>query len=90
MISRFITEVRTKFNPFSPKTRSVRLFLSNLPPTARASGMTIQTQLLPKTSTETSSLYIKFSMSPAPLSHQNLPWMNNHLLTCNQQRTEKK
>ncbi|KAM7209076.1 39S ribosomal protein L53/MRP-L53 domain containing protein [Naviculisporaceae sp. PSN 640] len=60
MISRFITEVRTTFNPFSPKTRSIRLFLSNLPPTARAEGMSIQTQLLPKTSKEASSLYIKF------------------------------
>ena len=66
MISRFITEVRTKFNPFSPNTRSVRLFLSNLPPTARKNGMMIQTQLLPKASTETSSLYIKFSTSPGP------------------------
>ncbi|KAK4220138.1 39S ribosomal protein L53/MRP-L53-domain-containing protein [Rhypophila decipiens] len=60
MISRFITEVRMKFNPFNARTRSARLFLSNLPPTARADGMMIQTQLLPKASTEASSLYIKF------------------------------
>ncbi|KAK3329009.1 39S ribosomal protein L53/MRP-L53-domain-containing protein [Apodospora peruviana] len=60
MITRFITEVNTKFNPFSAKSRSARLFLAFLPPTARSSGMVINTQLLPKTSTDPSSLYIKF------------------------------
>ena len=61
MITRFITEVNTRFNPFSARARSARLFLSFLPPTARSSGMTITTQLLPRTSADPSTLHIKFS-----------------------------
>ncbi|KAH6853816.1 39S ribosomal protein L53/MRP-L53-domain-containing protein [Chaetomium sp. MPI-CAGE-AT-0009] len=60
MITRFITEVNTRFNPFSARARSARLFLSFLPPTARSSGMSITTQLLPRTSTAPSTLHIKF------------------------------
>ncbi len=61
MITRFITEVKTRFNPFSAQAKSARLFLSFLPPTARAQGMAITTQLLPRASAEPSSLHIKFS-----------------------------
>ncbi len=61
MITRFITEVKTSFNPFSARAKSARLFLSFLPPTARSSGMAITTQLLPRTSTAPSTLQIKFS-----------------------------
>ncbi len=61
MITRFITEVKTRFNPFSAQAKSARLFLSFLPPTARSQGMAITTQLLPRASTEPSSLLIKFS-----------------------------
>ncbi|KAK4136352.1 hypothetical protein BT67DRAFT_447768 [Trichocladium antarcticum] len=60
MITRFITDVTTRFNPFSARARSARLFLSFLPPGARASGMNISAQLLPRASTEPSSLHIKF------------------------------
>ncbi|CAJ2513430.1 Uu.00g015490.m01.CDS01 [Anthostomella pinea] len=60
MITRFITEVNTKFNPFSMRSRATRLFLSSLPPKARQQGMAITTSLLPRTSTEASSLKIKF------------------------------
>ncbi|KAK3394293.1 39S ribosomal protein L53/MRP-L53-domain-containing protein [Podospora didyma] len=60
MITRFITDVTTKFNPFSANAKSARLFLSFLPPGARASGMNIKTQLLPRTSTEQSALHVKF------------------------------
>ncbi|GJC84149.1 mitochondrial ribosomal protein L44 [Colletotrichum tofieldiae] len=60
MITKFMTEVTTKFNPFSPKAKSARLFLSFIPPTARSSGMSIKTVLLPRTSTEPSSLFVKF------------------------------
>ncbi|KAK3337278.1 39S ribosomal protein L53/MRP-L53-domain-containing protein [Cercophora scortea] len=60
MITRFITEVSTRFNPFSARSKSARLFLSFLPPTARSSGMTITTKLLARTSTEPSSLTVKF------------------------------
>ncbi|TDZ12868.1 54S ribosomal protein L44 [Colletotrichum spinosum] len=60
MITKFMTEVKTKFNPFSPAARSARLFLSFIPPTARKTGMTISTTLLPRGSQEPSSLYVKF------------------------------
>lgn len=62
MITRFITEVKTAFNPFSPKAKTARLFLSFLPPDARANGMVINTQLLARSSTAPSSLSVKFSM----------------------------
>ncbi|ROT36814.1 mitochondrial ribosomal protein L44 [Sodiomyces alkalinus F11] len=60
MIIKFMTEIRTRFNPFSPSARSARLFLSFLPPNARANGLVINTDLLPRTSKETPSLYVKF------------------------------
>ncbi|KAI1817875.1 39S ribosomal protein L53/MRP-L53-domain-containing protein [Poronia punctata] len=60
MITRFITEVKTKFNPFSMRSRATRLFLSYLPPNARNQGMQITTKLLPRTSTEPNSLVVKF------------------------------
>lgn len=75
MITRFITEVNTRFNPFSARAKSARLFLSFLPPTARSSGMSISAQLLPRTSAEPSTLEIKFSMCrPLPPTH--------HLFCC--------
>ncbi|KAI0398454.1 putative ribosomal protein YmL44, mitochondrial [Xylariaceae sp. FL0594] len=60
MITRFITEVNTKFNPFSARSRATRLFLSSLPPRARSEGMQINTTLLPRASTEPNSLIVKF------------------------------
>ncbi|KAK4170244.1 39S ribosomal protein L53/MRP-L53-domain-containing protein [Cladorrhinum sp. PSN259] len=61
MITSFITQVSTKFNPFSAASKPARLFLAFLPPNARSSGgMTIQTQLLPRNSTEKPTLYVKF------------------------------
>lgn len=69
MITRFITEVNTKFNPFSTKSRSARLFLSFLPPTARSQGMAIQTKLLPRTSADKASLQVKFSTATPPPSN---------------------
>ncbi|KAI1843384.1 hypothetical protein JX265_006211 [Neoarthrinium moseri] len=61
MLTRFITEVNTKFNPFSAASRSTRLFLANLPANARANGaMKVTTSLLPRTSTEPPMLLIKF------------------------------
>jgi large subunit ribosomal protein L53 len=65
MITRFITEVNTKFNPFSMRSRATRLFLSYLPPHARSEGMQINTTLLPRTSTEANSLIVKFSAFPS-------------------------
>ncbi|KAJ9139106.1 hypothetical protein NKR23_g8023 [Pleurostoma richardsiae] len=60
MITRFITEVNTKFNPFSATAKPARLFLSFLPPNARATGMNISTTLLPRGSADPSSLSVKF------------------------------
>lgn len=61
MITKFMTEVTAKFNPFSACAKPARLFLTLLPPSARSTGMTIHTTLLPRTSKEPSSVYIKFS-----------------------------
>ncbi len=63
MMTRFITNVTTKFNPFSPKAKAPRLFLSLLPPNARSTGMSITTQLLPKASSDPGSLHVKFCTS---------------------------
>lgn len=63
MITRFMTEVTTVFNPFSPKAKAARLFLSLLPPNARATGMKISTRLLPRASKEPSFVELKFSES---------------------------
>ncbi|KAF7558321.1 hypothetical protein G7046_g5832 [Stylonectria norvegica] len=60
MITKFVTEVSAKFNPFSVHAKSARLFLTFLPPTARAQGMAIHTTLLPRASTEPSLLRVKF------------------------------
>ncbi|KAJ2988028.1 hypothetical protein NUW58_g4194 [Xylaria curta] len=72
MITRFITEVNTRFNPFSLRSRATRLFLSYLPPNARATGMQINTTLLPKTSTEPNTLSVKFSASYSSRRSQRL------------------
>lgn len=69
MITRFITDVTTKFNPFSPRAKPARLFLSFLPPNARASGMSITTQLLAKSSAEPASLTVKFSTFPQKIEY---------------------
>lgn len=65
MITKFMTEVTTRFNPFSPAARSARLFLSLLPPNARQT-MAVKTTLLPQKSKEPSSLRLKFSTWKAP------------------------
>ncbi|KAF7913842.1 uncharacterized protein EAF01_000248 [Botrytis porri] len=59
MITRFITEVSTVFNPFSPKAKTARLFLSVLPPNARQT-MKIDTKILPRASKERSLVRLKF------------------------------
>ncbi|KAI2609763.1 putative ribosomal protein YmL44, mitochondrial [Hypoxylon fragiforme] len=60
MITRFITEVNTKFNPFSIRSRATRLLLNNLPPYVRQNGMLVNTTLLPRNSTEPATLHVKF------------------------------
>ncbi|KAI9171399.1 54S ribosomal protein L44 [Paramyrothecium foliicola] len=60
MITKFMTEVSAKFNPFSPCAKPARLFLTFLPPTARANGTSISATLLPRDSPEASSVRVKF------------------------------
>lgn len=62
MITKFITDVSTKFNPFSPRAKTCRSFLSHLPPNARQT-MKINAKLLPRNSKEASFLNLKFSRS---------------------------
>ncbi|KAL5116918.1 39S ribosomal protein L44, mitochondrial [Pleosporales sp. CAS-2024a] len=60
MITRFLTDVRVTFNPFSLRSKPARLFLSLIPPNARADGMKIESKMLPRTSKEPASLAVKF------------------------------
>ncbi|KAF2634171.1 hypothetical protein P280DRAFT_318401 [Massarina eburnea CBS 473.64] len=60
MITRFLTDVRIKFNPFSIRSKPARIFLSLIPPNARASGLVVATQMLPRTSKEPATLGLKF------------------------------
>jgi large subunit ribosomal protein L53 len=62
MITRYLTEVSTVFNPFSPRAKTARLFLSFLPGNARAT-MKVDTKILPRTSRERSFVQVKFSTS---------------------------
>lgn len=74
MITKFMTEVTTRFNPFSPSARSARLFLAQLPPNARQT-MAVNTTLLPQKSTEPSSLMLKFStFENRGGRHSHGPW----------------
>lgn len=61
MITRFITEVATKVNPFSPKSKSVRLFLTSLPAQVRSQGTAVSTKMLPRSTVERNALLVKFS-----------------------------
>jgi hypothetical protein len=63
MITRFLTEVRLSFNPFSLRSKPARLFLSLIPPNARADGMKIDSKMLPRESKEPARLAVKFSTS---------------------------
>jgi large subunit ribosomal protein L53 len=56
-----MTEVVTKYNPFNPAAKSARLFLNQFPANARSSGLTIKATVLPRSTTDPNTLYIKFS-----------------------------
>jgi hypothetical protein len=62
MITRYLTEVTAKFNPFSKRAKAARLFISLLPAEAR-SNVNLKTTLLPRTSTAAPVLDVKFSSS---------------------------
>lgn len=61
MITRFLTDVRVQFNPFSVRAKPARLFLSLLPPNARADGMKVEARVLPRSSKQPATLDLKFS-----------------------------
>jgi hypothetical protein len=69
MITRFLTEVRVSFNPFALRSKPARLFLSLIPPSARADGMKIDSKMLPRESKEPASLAVKFSTFARVASH---------------------
>jgi len=60
MITRYLTEVVTRFNPFLPSARAARIFLTNIPAEARLQ-MRVSSTILPKSSPEKPLLEIKFS-----------------------------
>lgn len=61
MIVRYISNVTIAFNPFSPRARTARLFMSLLPPDARTM-MKVNTKVLPRTSELGGSIHVVFSM----------------------------
>lgn len=63
MITRFLTEVRTSFNPFAPRAKVARNFLAMLPPNARQ-DMQVHVKMLPRNGGDKCTLAIKFSMIP--------------------------
>ena len=65
MITKFITNVSVKFDPFKRSDNACRFFLAQLPANARTT-MKISTTILPRNSQEESMLYIKLSKSLTP------------------------
>ncbi|KAK0515667.1 hypothetical protein JMJ35_001701 [Cladonia borealis] len=59
MITKHITEVTTRFNPFKKPSKTCRVFLAYLPANARTT-MKINTTVLPRDSPEPSFLKLKF------------------------------
>lgn len=68
MLTRYITNVKTAFSPFNPRSgKTARNFLALLPPNARANGMVINVKLLNQAQAAApATLGLKFSESPVP------------------------
>ncbi len=60
MITKHITEVTTRFNPFTKPSKTCRVFLAHLPANARTT-MKINTTVLQRDSKEPSFLKLRFS-----------------------------
>lgn len=86
MITRFLTEVSTVFNPFSPKAKTARLFLSFLPPDARQT-IKVTTKLLPRMSRDPSFVEVKFSKKPFKAAKR---LANREAMLIDKQRTGNK
>jgi large subunit ribosomal protein L53 len=71
MIPRFLSDVTIKFNPFSQRAKTARIFLAILPPNARQT-MKISVTQWPKESTEKPVLDLKFSTFPLALLLETL------------------
>ncbi|CAF9926481.1 39S ribosomal protein L44, mitochondrial [Imshaugia aleurites] len=61
MITKHITEVTTRFNPFTKPSKTCRVFLAHLPANARTT-MKINTTVLNRDSQEPSFLALKFNV----------------------------
>jgi large subunit ribosomal protein L53 len=61
MITRYLTDVTAKFNPFSKRAKAARVFMAMIPAEARSS-IKITTTILPRTNNATPVLDLKFSM----------------------------
>jgi len=64
MITRYMTEVTAKFNPFMKISKGARLFISMIPAESRQ-NIVIKNVVLPKWSVEHPKLNVKFSTKPA-------------------------
>ncbi|KAL1901676.1 39S ribosomal protein L44, mitochondrial [Ceratocystis pirilliformis] len=60
MITKFMTQITSRVNPFSRASRSTRLFLSQIPPNARVEGLVVNNTVLPQDSVEKPLLQVKF------------------------------
>jgi large subunit ribosomal protein L53 len=65
MITRYLTEVVARFNPFLPSARAARIFLTSIPAEARLQ-MRVSSTVLPRSSGEKPVLDLKFSTSSLP------------------------
>ena len=65
MISRYLTDVRVQFNPFSKRTKVARIFLTLLPANAHQT-MKITKTVIPMDKPERAALFLQFSTLPCP------------------------
>jgi large subunit ribosomal protein L53 len=85
MITRFLTNVSASFNPFSPKAKATRIFLALFPADTRQ-AIKIDTKVLPRSSRERSSIWVKFSeylpqLFPPKPNHTISPGLPKMILT---------
>jgi large subunit ribosomal protein L53 len=64
MMTKYLTEITARINPFNKRARSARVLLSLVGGEARARGLLIRNVVLPRASQEPPVLELKFSPSP--------------------------
>jgi large subunit ribosomal protein L53 len=67
MMTKYLTEITARINPFSKRARSARVLLSLVGGEARARGLLVRSVVLPRASREPPVLELKFSPSPLPV-----------------------